>query len=73
VFDDSLSRVKAGLSQPGAAPESDVRKVRHSPRQNLVSGDLDVLNQDLQLLVADQCVVDLLLSFGSLKTSSIAT
>jgi hypothetical protein len=28
------------------------------PRQNLGAGDSDVLSQDLQLLVADQCPVD---------------
>ena len=39
-------------------PKRDEGKVRPAPPQNLVVGDPDVLSQDLQLLVAGQCLVD---------------
>ena len=54
----SLNREGAEFVQPRAAPDRDEGKVRSSPRQDLVAGDLDVLSQDLQLLVAAQCLLD---------------
>ena len=67
----SQRREAAGFVQPRAGPESDEGKVRPSPRQNLVAGDLDFLIQDLQLPIAGQCLVDQARSIGSLKNSSI--
>ena len=58
ILDGSFRRVFAGFVQPRAGPESDERKVGPLPRQNLVSGDLDLLVQDLQLPIADQRLVD---------------
>jgi hypothetical protein len=58
VLDGSLSRLEAGSVHTRAGPDSDEGKVRPLPRQNLVVGDPDVLSQGLQLLVADQCLVD---------------
>ena len=58
VLDGSLRRVEAGFGHARAAPGSDEGKVRRSPRQNVVAGDLDVLIQDPQLLVANRGLVD---------------
>ena len=58
VVEGSLRRVEAGSVQPRAGPDTDEGKVRPLPGHNHVAGDLDVLSQDLQLLVADQGLVD---------------
>jgi len=57
-YGDSLKRVAAVSVRPHAAPGRDEGKVRPLARQNLVAGDLDLLSQDPQLLVAEQCLVD---------------
>ena len=54
----SLKRVAAVFVQPPAGPDGDEGKVRPLPRQNLVPGDLDLLIQDLQFPIADQCLMD---------------
>ena len=58
AYAGSLRREVAESVQPRAGPDSDEGKVRPLPRQNLVAGDLDFLIQDLQLPIADQCLVD---------------
>ena len=54
----SFFREAAVSVQPRAGPDSDEGKVRPWPRQNLVAGDLDLLIQDLQLPIVDQCLFD---------------
>jgi hypothetical protein len=73
VLDDSLRRVEAGFGYARAATGSDERKIRPSPRRNVVAGDLDVLIQDPQLLVADKCRVGEANKRRIIENSSIPT